>query len=67
MRVRSGLGSGVSYDDLEAALRTIPATMVPALLRVLVVRAVEVKVFQPGGLMNFVERAAGSSAEGATP
>ena len=44
------------YEDLEAKLRKIPATWVPALLGILLRRA-DAEVYSPGdGLANFIAR-----------
>ena len=43
------------YDKLETELYKIPATWVPALLRVLLTRA-DVEVYSGDGLNNFIER-----------
>lgn len=44
----------MKYSEIEYELAYLPATMVPALLRVLVRRAVDAKVFVPGGLESFI-------------
>lgn len=47
----------LSYQELEQQLQTAPLTWIPALLRALVARAVELQVFRPGALARFVEEA----------
>ena len=45
----------ISYDELVHRIHTLPATWVPAVLRHLVERAIEVRAFrEPDGLERFV-------------
>jgi hypothetical protein len=43
-----------SYTSIEAELKQTPQTWVPALLKTLIARAEELKVFRSGGLLTFV-------------
>jgi hypothetical protein len=44
-----------TYAEIEQALKSIPSSMVPALLRILLERA-DKEVFLSGGLDRFIQR-----------
>lgn len=44
------------YSEIKKALQNCPSTQVPALIAVLVERAVKEKLFQPGGILRLIGR-----------
>lgn len=44
------------YEEIKKEIETVPVTWVPGLLRAAVERAIQARVFLPGGLVRYVEK-----------
>ena len=46
----------MDYEELVKEIKTCPVTWVGALLRIIVERALEIPVFKPGMLVDYVKK-----------